>query len=569
MSEAGDGPETFSGLEEVVRPFSFEDDGLSADQEFAAPFDSTRLDSSEDDSVFLAPRRDFSPSGMARDEGADADIDSPFAAIASKTVSELMSPVRQADGDPDGSQHVFEAKAPTRAPEPAVPLRPLRRELSPSNPPAPPPIAESPSTRPLPAPPDAPAPGSPFLTRPRLVQPTLEQPTSAWSKALSPSPRRRPVAGIGKPVAGSGTEMTPSVDAPSPDPGVGKMPSLPAPAFRPSRRDQDAFSMRQIDALQPQTEPAPAGPPPPGRWRLAMGTMAQAGSAFWTLYSGVCLQLQSRLSQLAGWALIQARSLASSSGSALVRLGHESVQGSRIGGAYAWKATKAAARHASVLAKMAQVLVGRSFVHVTAFMRQILALAAKAWSSLRLVAERWSAARAQRRDEAAEAAKAAQTAKVAKAIDTLNAEAGRASTPPETSGDPLPAAKALGSSVAVKPAMAAPPTAAPATATPETPSHGEKAHPTSTSLEVPPAEPRRRLFSGLEPRRLSLAGLAAASIAFLIAAFALSPTTGPASAALTFPIPKKPLIGAIPVNRPESLPKPVGTVAGGEVPPLL
>ena len=81
-------------------PFADADDD---DSSMADPFE-TFADRPDDDTVLLAPRLDFTPGGTSRGEGPEADIQSPFAELERKTVSELMSPVRRrADAPGDAS----------------------------------------------------------------------------------------------------------------------------------------------------------------------------------------------------------------------------------------------------------------------------------------------------------------------------------------------------------------------------------------------------------------------------------------------------------------------------------
>lgn len=208
---------------------------------------------------------------------------------------------------------------------------------------------------------------------------------------------------------------------------------------------------------------------------------------------------------------------------------------------------KVAARHAQVLAKAALSLANKSVVHAGVLFLQMRALAVRAFGKLRFVAESWLAAWAERRAAAAGAAKAAR--------------ASTASTMPKASSPLSPAVKAPGAKVAAKPAMAfqaTPPSV-------KTPSPARKAPENASSVDTALAQSTSRLTWRYGPQRLALAGLAAASLVFLITAFAQGPATDPTGAALTFPIPEKPVIGVIPPKGAESLSASAETIVAGGV----
>ncbi|MGI9498834.1 MAG: hypothetical protein ACR2P3_02255, partial [Geminicoccaceae bacterium] len=128
-------------------------------------------DGPEDESVFLAQRREFTPRG----DDDDADIASPFAeswetdsleSAAERATTELMSPPRRTDTEPDESAYVFAAKALAEEPEASyAALPPPRITLKAAN---------------------------PSLTRPRSVRTVPVQPASDVSEVPEPEERHQP-----------------------------------------------------------------------------------------------------------------------------------------------------------------------------------------------------------------------------------------------------------------------------------------------------------------------------------------------------------------------------------------
>ncbi|MGI9485137.1 MAG: hypothetical protein ACR2RF_04475, partial [Geminicoccaceae bacterium] len=461
MTEAGDELDSFSGLGEAVRPFDFGDDEQAVDWGPAASAERPRLDRPKEEEVFLAPQRDFSPSGLARDgDEVDAYIESPFAEPERKTASELMSPARRADGYAERSQQLFEANAPISDDEPAL---------------------------------------------------------------------RMPAGG----------------KEPTPDHAASKTPSAPsAPTLGPLSLDDDAFPMRrQLDAPRPKVDPEPVEPPPSSRLRLALGAIGSMGNICLrgALYFKSCLALQTRLMRLAWWALAQARTLVRHSGQASKRLGRVSVQACRIGGTSFRVAMKAVARHALALMKTSLSVVNRRFLNEAGATRYMQAWAGKVFGKPREMAENWLAVhtqeswlaeRKQRHRAAAEAAGAAETAEELKAAEILKTQARAIQRSPDR---PLPAPKALESSVTAKPVAPSP----------RVPSSIEKVAAKPASVNTALAQPRSRASFGLGSKGLAISGLAAASITFLLVGIALTPTTGPANATLTFAIPEKPILDTV------------------------
>ena len=271
--------------------------------------------------------------------------------------------------------------------------------------------------------------------------------------------------------------------------------------------------------------------------------MTRLGTA-WAIYSRGCLALQTRLSKSAVSALVQARPLASSFGAALLRLAQMGGQGIRAGGVGAWKSVSFVVRRALALAKASISSLHKAGAHAVAAIGPSFAVASTAFSGLGSKAERWMAARAEQRAKAAEAAKAAKAAAVIEAAEKLKAQARAAATPLEAASRPLPASKVFEPPSITKAAASQPRTSPP---------QPEKASTTPTPATKPARQPRTHPFKGFGMRQAALAGLAAASVIFLVAAVTIGPKILPARATLTVPIPEKPLTGDISPNRAEDL----------------
>ncbi|MEM9628968.1 MAG: fasciclin domain-containing protein [Pseudomonadota bacterium] len=573
MHEAGDEPDALSGLREGDHASGYEDGELPDDQgltdfdEGADPDNAeAAFDDPREDTVFLAPRRDFSPAGMARDQGADADIESPFAEVSSKPRAELMSPIRQPDAALERSDRPVEADAP---PDEIMPVveRPVPRK---EPPPALSLIADLPGDEPGADQPSSEPPTTTARQALPLDDPTLIRPRPVWqtptkeSGGLPSGLRRRPLLAD----ANSGLS---SSDRPSADPAAAEASQpLSPPVVPPFTEADEAFPRRRpVGVVLPRAETSPEAPPPPARPRLAFlaakragGTLLTGLGAAWVIYSGKCLALQAWLSKRAVSALSQARPLVSSSGTASLRLAAGVAQRVRAGGAGAWNALRLVAPHALAVARTTLSSLQNAGAHAIAATGQLSAFVPTAFGGLSSKVEHWMAARAEQRAEkrakAVEAAKAAKVAKVIQAAERLKAQARAAATPLEAASRPLPASKvfeppSVTTAAASRFRSRTPPPPKPIEL-PATPK------PAAEAVRQPKAYPSK----GLGMPKAAWAGLAAASVVFLVAAVAVGPRILPARAGLTVPIPEKPLIGALPPNGPKDLARGLANAASDQ-----
>ncbi|MGI9416328.1 MAG: fasciclin domain-containing protein [Geminicoccaceae bacterium] len=485
----------------------------------------------DEDTVLLAPRRDFTPGGTPRGEGGEADIESPFADPAKPADAEWVSPAPKADDAPIG----WPARP---APEnPIIALRPPARTESKVDPgvrmkPQAAPVAPTPIEKPpthvsdsSPPPPSSPplSAATPALIKPRPVRPAWLQSSKMTPSDSFPAPAS-PMR-FGRPRDDDDTVVKTLDKAPS-DPARDRdAPRLPvasrfdmsptSPPEMPLDDDMPPPRRRPVGSLQPAShDPAADGPPPPARTARLGGATAKAWRSLlaglpvaWAMYSRGCLSAQDHLTRLvtrlAGQALGHGRWLASLSGTTLLWLGEFGARGLGAAAARSRQGARAAARLSRDLAiKVGDVSetvllqIGGSLVSLG---KAALPVPTSALASTR---QRMIAFR-QRRKEAAKA--------VAPSIGGTCSPAPARPEPPQAAAAPMVAAKP-----AAKTDKEPPPAAAPTT------------------------DERPGLLAAFRPARLALGGLAAASTAFLFLAFGPNPTPRSATAALTFPLPEKP-----------------------------
>ena len=325
-------------------------------------------DRPDEDTVLLAPRRDFTPGGTPRGEGGEADIESPFADPAKPAAAEWVSPAPKAD------DALIDWSARPAPESPIIALRPPARTKSKADagvrtrpqaaPVAPTPVEKPPAHVPDSSPPPRSSPplsaATPALIKPRPVLPALLRsskttpsdsfPTSAGTVQDSRSGDDDDT--VAKTLDKAPSDPARDRDAPrSPVASRFDMSPNSTPEM-PLENDMPPPRRRPVGSLQPAFhDPAADGLPPPPRTAWLGGATAKARRSLlagltvaWATYSRACLSAQDHLMRLASQALGHGRWLAALFGTTLLWLGAFGARGLAAGVARSRQGARTAAR---------------------------------------------------------------------------------------------------------------------------------------------------------------------------------------------------------------------------------